>query len=216
MDERGGCSTQKSRVVDTVKLYIYFQILFLFPLSSVVKWWSHCISEKTNQAQESKPSSVYKLFSFSLFARTLAFRQLDKEMGTSREQGLQSTHQRLSYVFVVFMQQMTNRFSPSNHLADGKVGQKEKRIEPQIRFSEEVLEMRCCDLVVLGLCIQALLPECSVLFLVHWAWWYREALAGRQGKRLGKHYRRVLWAHLVTETWQHRPKVRDNTSGQAY
>lgn len=37
MDEWGGRVSQMTRVVDTGNLCIYFQILFLFPLSSVVK-----------------------------------------------------------------------------------------------------------------------------------------------------------------------------------
>lgn len=89
-------------------------MFFLFPLLSVVKWWSHCISEQTNQAQVSKSSSVHKPF-FPLFPSTFA---LGKGMGTPRDQSLQGAHQRLFYLRVAFVQQVTNRFSPSDHPAD--------------------------------------------------------------------------------------------------
>lgn len=73
--------------------------------------------------------------------------------------------------------------------SSGKVGQRENRTEPQTWFKEEMLEMRYCDSGVLGLCTWATLPKRLVLFLVHWAWRYQQALAWRKGKRLGKHYR---------------------------
>lgn len=59
---------------------------------------------------------MYK--SFSLFHNTLAFRQLDEGIGTLRDQGLQGAHWRLSYLFVMLVQQVTYRFSSSNHLVN--------------------------------------------------------------------------------------------------
>lgn len=95
----------------------------------------------------------------------------------------------------------------------GRWGREKTESTPKLSSVGKVLEMKCCDSVVLGLCTEAMLPECLVLFLVHWAWWYQQDLPGRQGKRLGKHYSKGLWAHPVTETWQNRPKIRDISSG---
>jgi len=54
-------------------------------------------------------------------------------MGTPRDQGLQGAHRRLSYLFVVFVQQVVYRFTPSDHLTDvsllvGEGGAERKRI----------------------------------------------------------------------------------------
>lgn len=137
---------------------------------------------------------MYKLFSFSLFPRTLAFRQLDKGMGTSREQGLQGTHQRLSYVLVVFMQQVTNRFSPSDHLAEvslliweGGAERKESWAPNSVQWrgaGDEMLWFSCTWALHTGNAAWVLgaIPGALGMMVL-------DTLAGRQGKRLGKHYR---------------------------
>lgn len=212
MDEWGGCVSQMTRVVDTGNLCIYFQILFLFPLSSVVKWWSCCISKQRSQAQVSKSSSVYKPFSF-YFSNALTFRHLDNRMETLRDQGLQGVHQRLFYL-LLWCNRWQTGFLHQINLADvsllfGEGETERKQNWDQTQFSEKVLGIRYSDSVVRGLCVEATLPECLVLSLVHWAW-NQQALAGRQGKRWGKHCKRRLWAHL-----SQRPGKTDLKSGKS-
>lgn len=167
MDEWWGCLSQMTRVVDTGNLYISFQILFLFPLSSVVKWWSHCISKQRNQAQVCKSSSVYKPFYFS---NTFAFRHLDMVMETSRDQGLQGVHQKL-FDLLLWCNRWQTGFLHQINVEDvsllfGEGEAERKQNWDQTQFSEKVLGMSCSDSVVCGICTEATLLEWLVLSLL--------------------------------------------------
>lgn len=187
MEESGGCFSQMNRVVDTENLYIYFQIIFLFPLSSVVKWWSHFISKQRNEGQVSQSNSLYKPFSFC-FSNILAFWHLDTGMETPRDQRLQGLHQKLFYL-LPWCNRWQTGFLHQINLADvsllfGEGEAERKQNWDQTQFSEKVLGLRCSDSVAHELCIEATLAECLVLSLLHWAWTHgtsRLWLEGRVG-----------------------------------
>lgn len=147
-------------------------MLLSFPLSSV-KWWTCCISKQTNQIKVSKTSSVYKTFS-SLFPSIHAFQHLDEGVGMPTGPGLQGAHQKSLISLWCSGSKCQTGFLRIHQITwqrcfclSRQAGQRENRIEPQIRFSGGVLGMRCCVCVVLGLCTWAALPE----RLARWAGW---------------------------------------------
>lgn len=132
MDKLGGFSKQKSRMVNTVNLYFYFQTCLYFRCKMMV-------SEQTNKAQVSKSSTVYKPFS-CFFIASLPSGSWTKNGNTQRPRSSVCPSEHLLPVCTAGDKQVFSIRSPGRCVSTCEEGGAERK---QNRPPNSVLLERC-------------------------------------------------------------------------